>query len=104
MDILELVSSVPNNREGNVFAKQIVRSSTSTGANYRAACKAKYTADMINKLKIVEEELDESMYWLELIQVRFSNIKIDILHKEANELLSIIVASVLTLKRKIRNS
>lgn len=51
-----------------IMGRQVMRSATSVGANYRAACKAKSTADFINKLKIVEEESDESVYWLELIK------------------------------------
>lgn len=51
----------------NIFSKQLIRSSSSVGANYRSACRAKSIADFINKLKIVEEEADESIYFLELI-------------------------------------
>lgn len=70
------------------------------GANYRAACRAKSTADFINKLKIVEEEADESMYFLELLievcDKEHSEMKR--LHKEGNELLSIVVASIKTMR------
>jgi four helix bundle protein len=85
------------------YSKQLIRSSSSVGANYRAACRAKSTADFINKLKIVEEELDESIYFLELIAEIEPSIKENslLLIKEGNELLSIIVASINTsLKRK----
>jgi len=58
---------LPQRRALNVYSNQLLRASSSVGANYRAACRAKSPADFINKLKIVEEELDESMFFLELI-------------------------------------
>ena len=72
------------------------------GANYRAACRAKSDADFINKLKIVEEEADESMYFLELfIEVSDKeHNETKRLHKEANELLSIVVASIKTMRSR----
>jgi four helix bundle protein len=86
-----------------VYTRQLIRSSSSVGANYRAACRAKSTADFINKLKIVEEEADESVYFLELIQELepTHESKVTPLIKEGNEILAIIVASINTsLKRK----
>lgn len=67
-------------------------------ANYRAACRGKSTADFINKLKIVEEELDESMFWLEFIVALEPSLRQEVIgkFKEANELLSIIVATIKT--------
>lgn len=89
------------------FKRQLIRCSSSVGANYRAACRAKSERDFLNKLKIVEEELDESMYFIELIQEvnPNSNINWKEIYKEGNELLSIIVASIKTTRSKInRNS
>ena len=85
-----------------VFA-QIVRCATSIGANYRAACRAKSDADFLNKLKIVEEETDETLYWLEILEDgNFVDSKsLDELKKETNEILSIIVASIRTVKNRI---
>lgn len=82
------------------YVSQIIRCSSSVGANYRAACRAKSKADFINKLKIVEEEADESMYFLEILMEIIPNGKeeFSVLHKEANEILSIIVKSINTLK------
>ncbi|WP_242670073.1 four helix bundle protein [Gramella sp. KN1008] len=60
-------AKIPHSREYNAYANQLIRSSSSVGANYRAAQRAKSDADFINKLKIVEEEADESMYFLELL-------------------------------------
>ncbi|WP_414707142.1 four helix bundle protein [Salegentibacter sp.] len=79
-----------------------MRSSSSVGANYRASQRAKSTADFINKLKIVEEEVDESMYFLELFLEIMKDKNIDTiknLHTEANELLAITVSSINTARR-----
>lgn len=65
--IIKLSEKLPNNRVGNILGTQIIRSGTSPAANYRAACLAKSQKDFLNKLKIVEEELDETLYWTELI-------------------------------------
>ena len=93
-------------REFNAFCNQLIRCSSSVGANYRAACRAKSDADFINKLKIVEEEADESMYFLELLlQVSDKEHKeIKRLHREANELLSIVVVSIKTMRAKNHKS
>lgn len=89
---------VPRSRELDAWVRQLIRSSSSVGANYRASQRAKSTADFINKLKIVEEEVDESAYWLELfLEVKEDERQqIEVLHKEAKELLAIIVASIKT--------
>ena len=92
---------IPKSREYNTFVNQLIRSSSSVGANYRASQRAKSTADFINKLKIVEEEVDESVYWLELFEeITNDNLReILQLKKEGNELLAITVASINTAKR-----
>ncbi|SRR5581483_6280544 len=101
-DTILLVESLPKTKVSEVIGRQLLRSATSIGANYRAACRAKSTADMINKLKIVEEEADESIYWLELLSesnaVPAQNM--DALLKEANELLAITVAPLKTLRSR----
>ncbi|UOY06403.1 four helix bundle protein [Muricauda sp. SCSIO 64092] len=86
--------SVPQSRELDAWVRQLIRSSSSVGANYRASQRAKSTADFINKLKIVEEEVDETAYWLELfMEVNENDLEtIQQLHKEAKELLAIVVA------------
>lgn len=101
ISIGKLVLDLPYNLINKNYSNQIVRSSSSVGANYRAAIRAKSTADFINKLKIVEEELDETMFFLELLK-EFNSEKTQQIvtdWKEANELLSIIVASISTLRR-----
>jgi four helix bundle protein len=65
--ILALCDALPNTRSGRAIANQLVRSGTSPGANYRAACRARSVADFVGKLAIAEEEMDESYYWLDLI-------------------------------------
>ena len=67
VNIIKIVNIMPNSVAGLAIAKQIVRSGTSPSANYRAACLAKSDKDFVNKLKMVEEELDETCHWLEMI-------------------------------------
>src|SRR5262245_31716620 len=63
-----LIEDLPRGTVNNAYANQLIRSSSSSAANYRAACRAKSKADFINKLKIVEEETDESIFFLEMLQ------------------------------------
>ena len=102
MDCWHLCTKFPVSREFSAYCNQLIRCSSSVGANYRAACRAKSDADFINKLKIVEEEADESMYFLELLlEVSVKEHKeINRLHVEVNELLSIIVASIKTMRNR----
>src|SRR5688572_23757811 len=65
--IIRLVDALPASRSTNALANQLVRSGTSVGANYRAACRAKSRSDFIPKMGTVEEEADESLYWMELL-------------------------------------
>ena len=96
-----MCTKIPKSREFDAWARQLLRCSGSVGANYRASQRAKSTADFINKLKIVEEEADESIYWLELFQEVLDPGKKEIqtLIKEANELLAIVVASIKTARK-----
>jgi four helix bundle protein len=98
IDVIRLCEKLPATMTMNVFSKQVIRCSSSMGANYRAACRAKSTADFINKLKIVEEESDETVYFLELIKELDTNNKeiLDKCIKEGNELVAIFVASLKT--------
>ena len=104
LGVIQLVESLPKERTAEVLGRQLLRSGTSVGSNYRSACRAKSIADFISKMGIVEEEVDESLYWMELlieagIEV---NKKMEALMKEAGELLSITVASIKT-ARKSKN-
>ncbi len=100
--VIRLVESLPDTKTANVIGNQLLRSGTSVGANYRAACRAKSTADFISKLSIVEEENDESIYWMELL-IESETVKENLLQnlmKEADEILSIVVSSIKTSKEK----
>ena len=100
--VIKLVSSLPKNTVSEVIGKQLIRSGTSVGANYRAACRARSTADLIAKLRIVEEEADECLYWMELIVeaklVDVANLRS--IMSETNEILAMTVASIKTLIAK----
>ncbi len=96
-----LVLSLGLNQINKNYGNQLIRSSSSVGANYRATRRAKSKADFINKYKIIEEEMDESLFFLELI-VEFNKDKrekIATIYKEGEELLKIIVASLKTLRK-----
>jgi four helix bundle protein len=100
--VIRLTESLPKTKTSNVLGNQLLRSGTSVGANYRAACRAKSTADFISKLSIVEEEADESIYWIELL-VEAKQVKLNLVENllgEAEQILSIIVSSIKTLKEK----
>lgn len=96
--VIRMVKKFPKEDEYKTIKQQIIDSSTSAAANYRAACRGKSTPDFINKLKIVEEETDETMFWLELTVGVDDKWRTDEapLYREANELLSITVASIKT--------
>jgi four helix bundle protein len=102
--IIKLVDSLPKTPVGNVLGRQLLRSGTSVGANYRAVCRAKSSADFISKMGTVEEEADETCYWLELL-VEASVLKpakLELLLREANELVAIAVASINTTRGRTR--
>jgi four helix bundle protein len=104
--VIKAVEVLPKNRTADVIGRQLIRSGTSIGANYRAACRGKSTADVIAKLRIVEEEADESAYWMELlIESRLlSEARLSELLQEANELIAMTVASIRTLQKRDRGS
>jgi four helix bundle protein len=95
-----------NEPDFKAIRNQMVRCIPSCAANYRAACRAKSNADFINKLKIVEEELDESMFWLEFVVGLDDKLRSNVveIYKEADELLAITVASIKTLRKNIPQS
>ena len=99
--VIKVCDFLPRNTAGFELAKQLIRSAGSVGANYRAATRGKSTSDFIYKIEIVIEEADESMYWLEICEEAnlLSKEKAEPLLKEANELVSIFVATVKTSKK-----
>jgi four helix bundle protein len=96
--IILLCRKLPSNREGRLIGNQMFRAGTSVAANYRAACRGRSKAEFVSKLAIVEEEADETMFWLELIkEMNISNDPlVDDLLKESNELVAIVVSSIRT--------
>ncbi len=96
--VVKLVQALPRNRECDILGGQLLRAGTSVGANYRAVCRAKSTADFINKLRIVEEEADESPFWMEvLVEARLMKAsRLASLMAEGEEILRIVVSSAKT--------
>ena len=96
--VINLAESLPMTPAANVIRYQLLRSGTSVGANYRAACRAKSRKDFIAKLGTVEEEADESIYWMELLieSNLMPAIRLKNLIDEANEIVSVVVASIKT--------
>ena len=101
--IIRMVDSLPNTLSARAIGGQVVRSGTSPGANYRAACIAKSEKDFLNKLKMVEEELDETCHWLELIieTEMLPKERMEQLYDECKELLSIIVCSITSTRKHL---
>lgn len=106
ISIVRLVNAMPITNASNAIAKQIICSGTSPYANYRAACVGKSEKDFINKLKMVEEELDETSMWLDIIMSTdiLPTNKVEPLYNETIELLKIIVSSIKTMKQKQDNN
>jgi four helix bundle protein len=100
--IIEFVERLPKTNTTRVVGGQLLKSGTSVGANYRASCRARSTADFIAKMGIVEEETDECLYWMELLLaaglVTFE--EASPLMNEANQLLSIAVSSIKTARKR----
>jgi four helix bundle protein len=102
--VIRAVEALPASKTADVIGRQILRSATSVGANYRASCRAKSTADMIAKLAIVEEEGDETLYWLELLAEAelVSQARLRKLIADVDEIVAMVVASIRTLRRRKR--
>ena len=105
LHVIRFVEVLPQNYTSRVIINQILRCALSVGANYRAVCRAKSDKDFINKMKIVEEECDETIYWLEIIE-ESGLAKIEIvtpLKREAKEILAMIVASIKTMSKNLKS-
>ncbi len=106
LQAIALVESLPRSRTADVLGRQLLRCATSVGANYRAACRGRSAADVLAKLAIVEEEADESMYWMEML-VDSGVLQAGQVHKllkEADEIVAMTVASIKTLRRRTGGS
>jgi four helix bundle protein len=100
--VVRLVNALPNSRTATVLGKQLLRCGTSVGANYRSACRARSRADSIAKMGIVEEECDESLYWMGLL-IESGDLKaglVEDLIQEANEILSMVMVSINTARAR----
>jgi len=102
LEIIQLVERLPATQTAGILGRQIVRSSTSIGANYRSACRARSRADFVSKVAIAEEECDETQYWLDLLHacglIGYGEFRR--LNDEADQLTAILVASGKTARRK----
>jgi len=106
LDIIRFVEALPAGMTCEVLGRQLLRAGTSVGANYRAACRAKSTADFISKMGNVEEKADECGYWMELL-LEDGKVRLDCatpLLREANELLAITIASINTARTNTRST
>ena len=104
--IIRLVESLPSSTTAHVLGRQLIRSGTSIGANYRAACRGKSRADVAHKLSIVEEEADESLYWIELLVDAnlITEKRVKALFDEINEIIAMTVASIKTIRRRMKSA
>lgn len=100
LEIIQLVSELPKNKAGFELGKQLIRSGTSVGANYRSSQRGRYRAEFISKLSIVQKEADGSGFWLELISEShlLPNERVKPALKEANELTAIFTKMVINAK------
>ena len=105
LHVIRFVEVLPQNYTSRVIINQILRCALSVGANYRAVCRAKSDKDFINKMKIVEEECDETIYWLEIIEESglAKMVIVTPLKREAKEILAMIVASINTMSKNLKS-
>jgi len=100
--VIKLYTTLPKSPEAQVLGKQILRSGTSVGAHYHEACRAKSNADFVSKIEGGLQELEETVYWLELINEAsiFPKERLQLLHQEAEELMAMFVTMVKNVKNK----
>ncbi|HZH90132.1 MAG TPA: four helix bundle protein [Pyrinomonadaceae bacterium] len=100
--VIKLYATLPKSTEAQVLGKQILRSGTSVGAHYHESCRAKSDADFVSKIEGALQELEETVYWLELINEAgiFPGERLQPLHQEAEELMSMFVTMVKNVKNK----
>jgi four helix bundle protein len=104
MRVICLTKALPKNAIGQVIGKQLLRCATSVGANYRSACRSRSDKDFLARMGIVEEEADETMYWLELLMEEkiIDPDRLTGLYQETEEILKMIAASIITVKRRLK--
>ena len=98
---IKVVETLPKGKTADILGRQLLRSGTSVGANYRSACRARSTADFISKMGVVEEEADETIYWMELLIESGLVRQEDLTHllDEANQILAITISSIKTARK-----
>jgi four helix bundle protein len=103
--IIRLIEALPPSKAANVIGNQLLRSGTSVGANYWAACRARSKPDFISKACIAIEEADESLYWMELLAEAgiLPKERLAALMKETDEIVAILTASVKTARTSIKS-
>ena len=101
LKVIKVVEMLPRGRIADILGRQLLRSGTSVGANYRSACRARSTADFISKMGVVEEEADETIYWMELLIEAGLVRKDDLISllDEANQILAITISSIKTAQK-----
>ena len=101
LEVIRFVESLPTTETCKTLGRQLLRSGTSVGANYRAACRARSKADFISNMGVVVEEADESAFWIELLidAQKTTPQQAGSLLREANELVAIAVSSINTARR-----
>ena len=104
--IIKVADALPKTTAGFVIGKQLIKAGTAVAANYRAACRGRSDAEFLSKITVVEEEADESLFWLEMVleSGMLSKKLLNDLVKEANELTAIFTSTGKTLKSKIQRS
>jgi four helix bundle protein len=103
IDVFKFLMAIPKSKDVDVISFQLFKSASSVAANYRAVCRGKSSADFLNKLKIVDEEADESHFWLDFIkglEIKCDKIELERLIKEADELVAIFSSGIKTIKAK----
>ncbi len=105
LHVIRLCRTLPKSSESTIISRQLMRSATSVGANYRAVCRARSTPDFVSKLGVVLEETDESLFWIDLLADAgiTSQDKVGMLRTEANELVAIFVTSLRTAKHSTKS-
>ena len=104
--VIRLAGSLPRDRASEVMGRQLLRSGTSVGANYRSACRSRSDKDFMARMGLVEEEADESMYWMELL-VQSKLVRRELVEDllgEADEIVRIVVASIKTVKHRTQRA
>jgi four helix bundle protein len=106
IDIIHFVETLPRTDSARIIGKQLIRSATSVAANYRAACRARSKADFVNKIGIVEEEADETLFWIEILieSGKAEGESVAVLQKEVDEIAAIFAASHKTAKMNRSNA